>query len=147
MSVIHIVGCLIAFLGFAASFVASAGYILQEHMLKAKKVNRLQRFLPALDRADRVAYRMVALGFLMLTLGIITGVLWHQVSRGIWWSWDPKETWSLITWLVYAAYLHVRVVSGWRGRWTNWLLLAGFACMLVTVLGVSFFANSWHKFV
>jgi len=144
-AIVHIAGCFIALAGFVAASVAAAIYTLQARMLKAKRITVLQQLLPALDRADRLAYRMVAFGFLMLTLGIVTGVLWSQSTQGIWWNWDPKETWSLITWLVYAAYLHVRVVNGWRGKWTNWLLLAGFACVLVMVLGVSFLSGSWHR--
>ena len=145
-SVIHIVSCLAAFAGFAAAFVAYVGYKMQEHMLKTKQINVLQQFLPSLDRADRLAYRMVAFGFLMLALGIVTGTVWSRTVMGTFWRWDPIETWSLITWLVYAAYLHIRVVSGWRGKWANWLLVAGFTCALVMVFGVNCLMHSWHKF-
>lgn len=143
-NIVHIAGCLVAFAGFAASFVASAGYMLQGRMLKTKRINVLQRFLPALDRAERVAYKTVAFGFIMLTFGIITGVLWSQSRHGTWWSWTAKETWSLITWLVYAAYLHVRVVSGWRGHCTNWLILVGFACMVITLFVAISPVIGWH---
>lgn len=137
-SIIYIISCLAAFAGFAAAFAACVGYILQGRMLKAKRMSVFQQFLPALDRADRLAYRMAAFGFLMLTLGIVVGSLWSQSAKGICWNWDPKETWSLITWLIYAAYLHVRVVSGWRGKWTNCLLITGFTCVLVMVFGTGF---------
>lgn len=135
--VIHIVSCLAASAGFAAAFAACVSYKLQERMLKTKQTSVLQHILPSLDYADRLAYKMVAFGFLMLAVGIVTGAVWSGTVRGTFWRWDPKETWSLITWLIYAAYLHIRVVSGWRGKWGNWLLTAGFACVLVTVFGVN----------
>lgn len=115
-------------------------------MLKAKRIGMIQHFLSALDSADRLSYRMVAFGFMMLTLGLVAGALRSQSVRGVFWSWDAKETWSLVTWLVYAAYLHVRVLSGWRNKWTNCLLVAGFTCVLVTIFGVNFLTNSWHKY-
>jgi ABC-type transport system involved in cytochrome c biogenesis permease subunit len=140
-SLVHFVSCLIAFAGFAAAFVASAGYVLQERLLKTKRVNAAQRYLPALGSADRVAYRMAAFGFLMLTLGMVAGAVRSQITSGGFWRWEPMETWSLITWLVYAAYLHVRVISGWRGKWTNRLLAAGFACVILTLFWSGFLVH------
>jgi ABC-type transport system involved in cytochrome c biogenesis permease subunit len=146
LDIVHIVSCIVAFAGFTASFVAGMTCIIHARLLKAKRISVLHTFFSALDSTDRLAYRMVAFGFLMLTLGIISGSLWSQSIKGAFWSWDPKETWSLITWLVYAAYLHVRVLSGWRSKWTNCLLVAGFTCVLVTIFGVNYLTNSWHKF-
>ncbi len=118
-STIHVVSSLISYAGFVLAFAAAAGYMLQERMLKARRINSLQKHLPALGVMDSLAYKLVSLGFPMLTLGIVTGSLWAQSAWGRYWGWDPKETWSLITWLVYAAYLHVRIVQGRQGKWAR----------------------------
>ncbi len=144
---IHIISSLAAYASFALAFGAALGYMLQEKMLKAKRITVLQRHLPSLDSLDGLAYKMVAFGFPMLTLGIITGALWAQTAWGKYWEWDPKETASLITWLVYAAYLHVRMVQGWRGKWSNRLLAIGFLCVLITYIGVTFFLPGLHSHV
>lgn len=145
-SSVHITSCLIGYAGFAMAFGAAVCYALQEHLLKTKRINTLQKRLPSLDAMDHLAYKMVALGFPMLTLGIVTGSLWAQTAWGSYWNWDPKETWSLITWLVYAAYLHVRIVQGRRGRWSNRLLIAGFACILITFFPLNFISSGLHKY-
>lgn len=145
-STIHVVSSLISYASFVLAFAAAAGYIAQEKMLKAKRINSLQRHLPALSVMDSLAYKLVSLGFPMLTLGIVTGSLWAQSAWGRYWGWDPKETWALITWLVYAAYLHVRMVQGRRGKWANRILVAGFLCVLVTFLGVSFLGRGLHQY-
>jgi len=82
-------------------------------------------------------YSCTALGFIFLTLGIVTGSVWAHYAWGSYWSWDPKETWSLITWLVYAVMLHTRLVRGWRGRRMAVMAMVGFGCMLFTYLGVN----------
>ncbi|MBP6964439.1 MAG: c-type cytochrome biogenesis protein CcsB [Armatimonadetes bacterium] len=144
-SAVHIVSSLAAYASFVLAFGAALGYMLQERLLKAKRITGLQRHLPSLDSLDVLAYRMVALGFPLLTLGIITGAIWAQTAQGAYWSWDPKETWSLVTWLVYAAYLHVRIVQGWRGKWSNRLLVIGFAAVLITYFGVTYFMTGYHS--
>ncbi len=144
-SAVHIVSSLAAYASFVLAFGAAVGYMLQERMLKAKRITLLQRHLPSLDSLDDLAYRMVAFGFPMLTLGVITGAIWAQTAWGTYWGWDPKETWSLITWLVYAAYLHVRIVQGWRGKWSNRLLVIGFGCVLITYVGVTLFMPGHHS--
>lgn len=144
-SAVHIVSSLAAYGSFALSFGAAVAYMIQERMLKRKRITALQRHLPSLDLLDSLAYRMVAFGFPMLTLGVITGALWAQTAWGAYWNWDPKETWSLITWLIYAAYLHVRIVQGWRGKWSNRLLAVGFACVLITYIGVTYLMPGRHS--
>jgi cytochrome c-type biogenesis protein CcsB len=145
-SVIHVATCLVSYASFALAFGAALCYVLQAHILKTKRITALQSRLPSLDVADSLAYKMVSFGFPLLTLGIVTGALWAQSAWGSYWRWDPKETWSLITWLIYAAYLHVRIVSHWRGKWANRLLVVGFLCVIVTYLGVNFFASGLHKY-
>lgn len=143
-STVHILACLVSYSALILAFGAASGYILQEHLLKTKRLNALRKHLPSLDVMDHLGYKMVSLGFTMLTLGIITGSLWAATAWGSYWHWDSKETWSLITWLVYAVYLHVRIVRGWRGKWANRLLLAGFMCIIITYFGVTFAASSLH---
>ena len=143
---IHVVSSLAGYASFIIAFAATLGYLVQERLLKSKRINALQQQLPSLDAVDHLAYKMVALGFPMLTLGVVTGAMWAQTAWGSYWNWDPKETWSLVTWLVYAAYLHMRIVRGWRGKWANRLLLIGFAAVLVTFFGVSFIPSGLHRY-
>ena len=143
---VHILSCLISAASFALAFGAAIGYTVQEYLLKRKRINILQQLLPPLDTVDRLAYEMVTLGFFTLTLGIIAGSLWAQTAWGSYWNWDPKETWSLITWLVYAVYLHMRIIQGWHGKWANRLLIMGFTCVLITFLGISFWGQGLHSY-
>ncbi|MHB9125127.1 MAG: c-type cytochrome biogenesis protein CcsB [Armatimonadota bacterium] len=145
-NVIHVASCLIAYASFILAFGAALGYTLQAQFLRMKRVSVLHQYLPSLDVADQLAYRMVAIGFPMLTLGVITGAIWAQSAWGSYWSWDPKETWAFATWLVYAAYLHVRIVSGRRGKWPNRLLVAGLCCVIVTFAVVNYLPTGLHRY-
>jgi len=143
---VHVISSLVGYAGFTLAFAATLGYLIQERLLKRKKINPMQQHLPSLEAVDHLAYKMVAVAFPMLTLGVVTGSLWAQTAGWSYWSWDPKEIWSLVTWLVYAAYFHVRVVRGWRGKWANRLLLIGFAAVLITFFGVNFLPEGLHKY-
>ncbi len=92
----------------------------------------------------RMAYNLILFGFPLLTFGIVSGGAWAQVAWGRYWSWDPKETWSLITWSVYALYLHAKVTPGWTQRRASVLNIMGFICMIFTFLGVSWLAKLFH---
>ena len=143
---IHIASSLVSYASFSLAFGAALGYTLQERLLKSKRIAVLRMRLPSLDTVDRFAYGTVAIGFPMLTLGVVTGAMWARTAWGAYWSWDPKETWALITWLVYAAYLHIRIVQGWRGKWANRLLVVGFGCILMTFFGVNYLPYGLHKY-
>ncbi|MBU4305894.1 MAG: c-type cytochrome biogenesis protein CcsB [Candidatus Omnitrophica bacterium] len=145
--VIHVSSCFLGYACFACAFSLGLMYLLQERQVKLKKIGRLFDRLPALHTLDRVNYNMVLFGFVFLTVGIMTGSVWAQQAWGRWWSWDPKETWSLITWLIYAAYLHARLSSGWRGRKTAILSIGGFVSVLFTYLGVSFLLPGRHAYL
>jgi cytochrome c-type biogenesis protein CcsB len=97
--------------------------------------------LPRPETLDEIAYRSVVIGFPFMTLVLILGALWAEVAWGSYWSWDPKETASLVTWLIYGAYLHARVMRGWRGRRAAWLLVLGFAATVFTYFGNLFFGG------
>jgi cytochrome c-type biogenesis protein CcsB len=139
----------LAFLGDAFFVIAFAGgvlYLVQERQLKTHKVGGFYHRLPSLDLLDRINYRSLTIGFPLLTLGIITGAIWAENAWGSYWSWDPKETWSLITWLIYAALVHARLTVGWRGRKAAYLSIAGFLAVLFTFLGVSFLLGGLHSY-
>lgn len=102
--------------------------------------------LPSLDVLDEVSYRGIAFGFPLLTIGIITGAIWADQAWGRWWGWDPKETWSLITWLFYGAYLHTRLTMGWRGRHSAVLAVIGLVMVMITYLGVNLFLSGLHSY-
>jgi len=135
----HVMTC---FMGYAAFAIACGfGIIyfvkgLDRHV--GSRSGSMLRFLPARNILDELIYQSTTLGFVFLTLGIITGSVWAHYAWGSYWSWDPKETWSLITWLVYATMLHVRLVREWRGKRIALMAIIGFACVLFTYLGVNY---------
>ena len=138
-----------AFLGyavFAVAFGAAIMYLIQEHFLKSRKLGPMYQKLPSLDVLDDINYRALTFGFPFLTLAIITGAVWAETAWGTYWSWDPKETWSLITWFVYAALLHGRLTTGWRGRKAAILAIIGFFVLLFTFLGVNLLLPGLHSY-
>jgi cytochrome c-type biogenesis protein CcsB len=98
------------------------------------------------DVLDNTSYRLIGLGFPLLTIGIIAGAVWANEAWGSYWSWDPKETWSLITWLVFAAYLHSRLTIGWQGRKPALLASLGFVVVWITYLGVNLLGTGLHSY-
>jgi len=98
------------------------------------------------DTLDNISYRIIGLGFPLLTIGIIAGAVWANEAWGSYWSWDPKETWALITWLVYAAYLHARITKGWQGRKPAFLAAGGFLVVWVCYLGVNLLGKGLHSY-
>ena len=102
--------------------------------------------LPSAATLDRLAYRMIAFGFPIWTFGIITGAIWAESAWGRYWGWDPKETWSFITWVVFAGYLHARATSGWKGRRAAVIALVGFASLLVTYYAVNLWIVGLHSY-
>jgi cytochrome c-type biogenesis protein CcsB len=108
--------------------------------------NLLKQYMPAQDQLDDVTYRMIAVGWPLLTGGIITGAVWANSAWGTYWSWDPKETWSLITWFVYAIYLHSRYVRGWKGTQMAVISAVGFLAVIFTYLGVNLVLSGLHSY-
>jgi cytochrome c-type biogenesis protein CcsB len=143
---IHVI---LAFIGdamFALAFAAGVMYLIQEKQIKSKKIGPLYHRLPALTVLDDLNYHCLSLGFPLLTLGIITGSVWAESAWGSYWSWDPKETWSLITWFLYAALLHGRLTVGWRGRKAAIFAIVGFAALVFTFLGVNLVLSGMHSY-
>ncbi len=136
---IHVVTCFLGYSAFALAFGVAILYLLQDR--------RPRPSLPPAPILDSLIYRATILGFLLLTLGIFTGAVWAETAWGRYWSWDPKETWSLITWLIYAALLHARLLKGWHGRRIAWLAVLGFMAVLFTYFGVSFLLSGLHSYL
>jgi len=99
-----------------------------------------------LEKLDTLSYRAILVGFVLLTLGLISGAVWANEAWGTWWSWDPKETWAFISWLFYAAYLHMRISKGWQGRKPALLATSGFFVVLICYLGVNFWGVGLHSY-
>ncbi len=138
----HVISAFLAYACFALSFGAGVFYLVTE-----KTRGQLVTLLPPPAFFDELAYRTISIGFLLLTLGIITGAVWADTAWGRYWGWDPKETWSLITWMLYGAYLHARLVRGWRGTAIAVISIAGFIAVIFTYLGVNYLLSGLHSYM
>jgi ABC-type transport system involved in cytochrome c biogenesis permease subunit len=119
---------------FAIAFITSLMYLTARDPEKKEKM-------------DSVSYRAIAVGFPLFTLGgLVFGMVWAQKAWGTYWSWDPKEVWSLITWLVFALYLHTRIVMGWKGKRSAWIAIIGFLAALFTYFGVNYLLSGLHSY-
>jgi cytochrome c-type biogenesis protein CcsB len=130
---VHVSVAILSYATFAVSFAAAIFYLAVTHW-------RIS-WLPSADMLDDIGYRSVAVGFPLLGLVIILGSLWAHRAWGSYWSWDPKETAALFTWLVYGVYLHTRSLRGWRGRRSALILIAGFVAVMFTYYGNYFFGG------
>jgi cytochrome c-type biogenesis protein CcsB len=135
------------FMGYAA-FILAAGvgvlYLLQERNIKAKTRGFFFKRLPSLDLLDTTGYACIVFGFTMITIGLITGMVYAKAVWGRFWTWDPKEVWSAVIWIFYAVLLHERLAVGWRGRRTAIMAIAGLGVVLFTFLGVNFLLRGHH---
>jgi len=140
---------ILAFFGnaiFTLAFAAGVMYLIQERQIKSKKIGPFYHRLPDLKVLDDLNYRCLTFGFPLLSLGIISGSVWAETAWGSYWSWDPKETWSLITWFLYAALLHGRLTVGWRGRRAAIFAIAGFAALVFSLFGVNLLLTGLHTY-
>ena len=144
----HVVTCFVGYAAFAVSFGVSFLYLFKVKSEKrsGEKEGAFLGYLPSSEVLDEVGYKTIAIGFPLLTIGIITGAFWANVAWGTYWSWDPKETWSLIVWLIYAAYLHARITKGWRGTKAALLSIVGFSATLFCYLGVNLILSGLHSY-
>jgi len=143
---IHIVTIFIGNGVFAVAFLAGIMYLIQERQIKSKHLGPLYRRLPSLEVLDALNYNCLILGFPLLTLGMLSGSIFAQYTLGTFWRWDPKEVWSLITWLLYATLLHGRLVAGWRGRRSALISIVGFLILIFSFLGVNSLVKGYHSF-
>ncbi|MBW1894272.1 MAG: c-type cytochrome biogenesis protein CcsB [Deltaproteobacteria bacterium] len=132
----HVVTCFLGYAGFAIAFGISILYLASQQNSGGGKDT--PSFFPSHNILEELTHQMVMFGFLFLTIGIITGSVWANSAWGSYWSWDPKETWSLITWFIYATLLHARMMRGWHGRRIAWLSIIGFTAVLFTYFGVNY---------
>jgi cytochrome c-type biogenesis protein CcsB len=132
----HVLTCFFGYAAFAIAFGVSIMYLLKQGGRSDRK--GFLAYLPKQSMLEDLTHRMVLFGFLFLSVGIITGSVWANSAWGSYWSWDPKETWSLITWFVYATLLHARLVRGWYGRKIAYLSILGFMAVLFTYFGVNY---------
>jgi cytochrome c-type biogenesis protein CcsB len=131
----HVITCFLGYAAFAIAFSISLMYLFKKSA-KEDKIHLLAR-LPGSNVLEELTHQMVTFGFLFLSIGIITGAVWANSAWGSYWSWDPKETWSLITWFIYATLLHARMMRGWHGRRIAYLSIIGFMAVLFTYFGVN----------
>ena len=139
----HVSTAIISYGAFGVSFVLSIIFLLRERM---KGRPFWDRHIPGREKLDVISYRSVSLGLLFLTFTILTGAIWAERAWGSYWSWDPKETWSLVTWIIYAAYLHLRIRRGWQGRSAAIFAAVGFVCVIFTYIGVNTLLPGIHSY-
>ncbi len=142
----HVITCFIGYAAFALSFAISILYLIKGDDKKSGGDDDKPPILPPKKVLDELSYKAVAVGFPLLTLGILTGAAWANYAWGTYWSWDPKETWSLITWFVYAAFLHARFTAGWHGKPLAWMSVVGFGAVIFTYWGVNFWLSGLHSY-
>jgi cytochrome c-type biogenesis protein CcsB len=142
---IHVITCMFGYAAFAISFGISIAYLFQGK--KRLSSSHTIRWLPPARTLDEINYKAITIGFPLLTIGIVTGAIWAHYSWGNYWSWDPKETASLVTWLIYAAFLHARYTHAWQGKKTALLSIVGFCAVIFTYFGVNFFLSGLHSYL
>ena len=135
---LHVAFAMVAYGAAAVAFGAAVLYLLRPRLTRLP--------MPRAELLDEIGYRAGVLTFPLLTVMLVLGALWADIAWGRYWGWDPKETAALVTWLIYGAYLHARVVRDWRGRRAAWLLVVGFAAVLFTYFGNHFFGGL-HSYV
>ena len=143
---IHVPANFIGYGAFALAAMVGVAYLLRQRAEARHPDGPLATVLPALELLDDVMYKAIALGFAAFTIATILGALWAAEAWGGYWSWDPKETWALIVWLNYAAWLHLRLTKGWRGAPMAWWAIIGLLVTLFAFLGVNMFLSGLHSY-
>ena len=142
---VHVTFALLGYALFVLAAIVSLVYLVYERRLKAKRpLLPTDERTPSLEKLDRISYRLLGWGFLMLSLAIVTGAIWADAIWGHFWSWDPAETWTLLIWFLYAALLESRLTVGWRGRRAATLTIAVFTVLVGSFVGVSLMAGGKH---
>ncbi|TNU76748.1 c-type cytochrome biogenesis protein CcsB [Miniimonas arenae] len=131
---------------FAVAATTSVLQLVKDRAEHRGTAGRLAAKLPTADSLERLSYRINAVGFVLWTFVLISGSIWAEHAWGRFWGWDPKEVWSFVIWVVYAAYLHARSTRGWEGRRAAWFSIIGFVSILVNYYVVNFFFSSLHSY-
>jgi cytochrome c-type biogenesis protein CcsB len=135
----HIIG---AATGFGAVLTAAGVGLM--YLLKERNPGGIYERLPKITVLDNLSYRFVAGGFILYGLMIVTGAFWANQVKGTYWNWDPVEVWSLISWLTYGIYLHLRITFGWRGKRLAWYALIALLAMIISYWGIPFTMETFH---
>ena len=143
---VHAGTSLLAYAFFSLAFCGGVMYLLQERELKRKRFGYFFTRLPSLEALDQLNSHCLAVGFVFLTLGMVTGSLWTREAWGTYWQWHPKETWSLIAWFLYLVQIHQRFTAGWRGKRAAVMAMVGFAVVVFTLLGVMYPIGGVHHY-
>jgi cytochrome c-type biogenesis protein CcsB len=149
---IHVTAMIVAIGLFIFGAVVTTMYLLASRSVRRLAAGQpswsagILRHLPAPAVLDRLSYRSILFAFPVWTFGIMAGAIWADHAWGRYWGWDPKETWSFITWVVYAMFLHARATAGWRGRRAGYIQLIGFGCLLFNVVGVNLWISGLHSY-
>jgi cytochrome c-type biogenesis protein CcsB len=143
---VHAGVSLLAYGFLSLAFCGGLMYLLQERELKSKRFGYFFQRLPSLDALDQLNSHCLSAGFVFLTVGIVTGSIWARQAWGTYWQWDPKETWSLITWFIYLLQIHQRFTVGWRGKRASVMAIFGFAAVVFTLWGVTYLLGGVHSY-
>ncbi|MDX2433713.1 MAG: c-type cytochrome biogenesis protein CcsB [Desulfobacterales bacterium] len=141
----HVFTCFIGYAAFAVACGTGIMYLVKS-LDKGKSPESLLATLPSLKVIDDITHKIILFGFIWLSGGIISGAVWANSAWGTYWSWDPKETWSLITWFIYASALHARFTRGWGGKRIAWIAIIGFLAVVFTYYGVNFLLSGLHSY-
>jgi cytochrome c-type biogenesis protein CcsB len=144
--VIHIVAAAIAGAAFNVGGVASILYLLKKRAEDRGRVRGYLALLPSAQRIDVLCYRFHAFAFPLWTFTVAAGAIWAEYAWGRYWGWDPKETWALVTWVVYACYLHARSTAGWKGQKAAVLAIIGLASFWFNFIGVNLLVSGLHSY-
>ena len=142
---IHVPANFVGYGAFSLSAMLGIAWLIKDSLV-TRKLDAWAERLPNFQLMEDIVYNSIALGFAFFTIATILGALWAAEAWGSYWSWDPKETWALIVWLNYAAWLHFRLVHGWNGRAMAWWALAGYVITLFCFLGVNMFLSGLHSY-
>ncbi|RFU36532.1 c-type cytochrome biogenesis protein CcsB [Actinomadura logoneensis] len=145
---IHVTAAIIATGSFTVAGAATALYLLKSRREAAGPVpeDSVWARVPGVDALDRLALRVTTFAFPIWTAAIVMGAIWADEAWGRYWGWDPKETWSFVTWIAYAAFLHARATAGWKGRKAAVLSLVAFACLIFNFFGVNYMFSGLHSY-
>ena len=139
----HVITAFIGYAGFTVGFGGAVAYLLKEYFGENKFV---RNFLPRKEVLDEITYKSIAIVFPVWTASIILGAAWANEAWGGYWSWDPKEVWSLIVWLFFGAYLHARQLMGWKGKKVAWMVVFGFITVLICFFAVNLYFPGLHSY-
>ena len=144
--VIHVAAAIVSGGVFTVGGVVTILYLVQDRWERRGVVNSVSRRLPSAEQLDQSAYRLFAFVFPLWTFAILAGAIWAENAWGTYWSWDPKETWALVTWVVFAGYLHARATAGWKGRKAAIVALIGLSCFIFNYFGVNIWFTGLHAY-